>query len=180
MTYEHEGIIYLKKRVLDMGDELAFEPIVASGKDSRNPHYEPSPAAKLKKGFCIIDFGVKHKGYCADITRTVYLGTPSKTDVEFYNNVRNEQKRLERELKSGTSRMQPSFSMVHALGHGIGLDVHEPPLVGRGKLQTGVTIALEPARYEQQGVRIEDDYIVTEHGLKRLSKSSRELKRVRK
>ncbi|MFP4645205.1 MAG: M24 family metallopeptidase, partial [Candidatus Woesearchaeota archaeon] len=175
MTYEYEGIIYLKKRVLELGDELAFEPIVASGNNSKKPHYEPDRKSRLTKGFCIIDFGVKHKGYCADITRTIYIGTPSKADIDFYNKVKDEQQRLEQELKAGTAKAKPSFEMIHALGHGIGLEVHEQPLVGHEKLEENMTIAVEPAIYKRQGVRIEDNYLVTAKGLKRLSRSSREL-----
>ncbi|MGM5481358.1 MAG: M24 family metallopeptidase [Nanobdellota archaeon] len=179
MTYEYEGINYLKKRVIDLGDELSFEPIVASGKNSTNPHYEPSRTNKLTKGFCIIDFGVKHKGYCADITRTIYIGTPTKADIDFYNTVKDEQKRLERTLKAGTKEVKPSFEMIHALGHGIGLNVHETPLVGYEFLKENTTIAMEPALYKKQGVRIEDDFVVTDNGLKRLSTSSRKLTIIR-
>lgn len=179
MDREHEAIVYLKKRVLELGDELSFEPIVASGGNSRNPHYEPTRTSKIKKGFCIIDFGIKHKGYCADITRTVFIGTPTREDIDFYNKVKNEQKRLEKTLKAGMEKVKPTFEMVHAVGHGIGLDVHETPLIGYEPLKENATVAVEPALYDKQGVRIEDDYEVSATGLKRLSRTSRELTIIR-
>ncbi|MGM5479859.1 MAG: M24 family metallopeptidase [Nanobdellota archaeon] len=176
MTYEKSAIQFIKKRIIDYGDELSFEPIVASGRQSGNPHYYPSLRSRLKRGFCVIDMGVRHKGFCADITRTVFLGTPTKKEKEFYTQVQQEQSRLENNLEAGVSTIKTAFPMIHALGHGIGLEVHEKPLVGKDVLHPGMTIALEPGLYTPKGgVRIEDDYLVTSSGLKRLSISSRDL-----
>ena len=64
--------------------ELAFPTIVASGRNSSKAHHSTEDI-KLKKGFCVIDFGIRYKGYCTDTTRTVYLGKPSKKEIDMYD-----------------------------------------------------------------------------------------------
>ncbi len=179
MTFEYEAFDFLRMEVLKHGLVESFKPIIASGKNSKNPHYYPSKTSKLQTGFCIIDFGIKFEGYCSDISRTIFLGTPTTQDKKYYESVRKEQERIETSTHAGTSKIKTSFKMIHALGHGLGLEVHEPPFVGVERLNKNDVIALEPARYDGlYGVRIEDDYLVTEKKLVRLSSSSRNLKRI--
>ena len=180
-TYEIQAIQYIKQEMIKHNVEQSFEPIVATGKNAANPHYFPKETSKMNKGFCIIDMGVKYNGYCADISRTVYIGTPSKKDVALYSEVFNEMKKIEMSVKSGSKQFSTSFKMIHALGHGIGLDVHESPYVGVQELKPNMTIAIEPGKYTKtKGVRIEDNFLVTKKGLKRLSTSSQQLIIVRK
>ena len=75
---------FLHTETIKNGCELAFPTIVASGKGGSMPHYEPKNV-KLRKGFCVIDFGVKYEGYCSDITRTIYLGKPSVQEKKIYD-----------------------------------------------------------------------------------------------
>ena len=173
---EEEADIFLRKKCMDYGVEPSFPPIVASGNNAKTPHHIPK--GKLNKGFCIIDFGVRYQGYCADMTRTIYLGKPSLKEIKFYNEILSNLERLEKEMKPGKAKFETDFKMIHALGHGIGLDVHEAPHLSRDKLKVGQVIAVEPARYSPYGVRIEDNYLVTARGLKKLSSLPRKLKAI--
>lgn len=187
---ENEIIEYLKIQTLKAGCTLSYEPIVASGKNAAKIHYHSPPKTKLEKGFCVIDFAVCYEGYHADITRTPYLGKPSTEDIINYELVKNALFDTERDMQpeefyekyfKKNMKIGP-FPLQHALGHGIGLQIHEAPSLGmsKDKICTDDTIAIEPGIYvsgkKPFGIRIEDNYHVTKKGLKRLSKSSRELK----
>ena len=179
LQYEDELIQLIKEELNKKGLEQSVKPIIASGKNSKNPHYYPKKNSKLKNGFCIIDIGVKYNGYCADMTRTIFLGKASSEEKEYYESVRKEQEKIEQSAKQGSKIIKTGFTMIHALGHGIGLDVHEQPFVGVEKLEENDCIAIEPARYDKKyGVRIEDNYLVKKNKLVRLSYSSRTLKEI--
>jgi len=175
MTYEHEAVQFLKMECLKQNVKTSFEPLIATGTNAANPHYFTKPGTKLKNGFCIIDFGIIYNGLCSDITRTIYLGTPSKKEIDFYNKIKDSQIKLELTTKPG-EKMNFPFKMIHALGHGIGIEVHEPPMLPFEKVEVGNCIAIEPGIYtKQMSVRVEDDFLMTSQGLERLTKSSREL-----
>ena len=82
---EKELALFLEKTIRKQNANLAFRAIVASAKNSAEVHHKPS--GKLKKGFLMIDLGAKYKNYCCDMTRTIYLGTPTKTEEALYNKV---------------------------------------------------------------------------------------------
>jgi Xaa-Pro aminopeptidase len=196
---ENDIIEFLKIETLKAGCTLSYEPIVASGTNAAKIHYHSTPNTKLEKGFCVIDFAVCYEGYHADITRTPYLGKPSVEEKINYELVKNALIDTERDMRPGQTyntyfeknlTIGP-FPLLHALGHGIGLEIHELPHLGFAKdeIMVNDTIAIEPGIYVQGknatktkkavkpfGIRIEDNYLVTAKGLKRLSKSSRELK----
>jgi Xaa-Pro aminopeptidase len=173
---EKDVVDFLYAECMRENVDVSFKPIVASGAHSSNPHYFPNSTDKLKKGFCIIDFGVKYNRYCSDLTRTIYLGKASVKEKHDYNLILSELNIVENCIKCGTDKIKTSFEMVHSLGHGIGLDVHEKPFFNKDKFQSNMVIAVEPARYfKKYGIRIEDDYLVTEKGLVKLSSLSREL-----
>jgi len=75
---EMDIAVFLKKEIKSKGLKLAFEPIVGSVPGGADPHHKPL-SVPLKRGFCIIDFGVRVNGYCSDMTRTVFLGNQQKT-----------------------------------------------------------------------------------------------------
>jgi len=75
---------FLEYETKKLGLGLSFPPIVASGSNGSMPHHEPNNV-KLNKGFCVIDFGIKYKGYCTDCTRTIYLGNPGNKEKDIYN-----------------------------------------------------------------------------------------------
>lgn len=167
---EEQVVAFLKTQAIMHNCEIAFEPIVASGKNAATPHHVSK--GKILKGFCIIDFGVKYNGYCADMTRTIYVGKPSDAEKKIY-------KKIEKAHHEIIQRLQPRMTgkdamklfteltnkkLIHALGHGIGLDVHEKPLLGQTKdeIKEGNVLAIEPATYVKgkYGIRIEDDIII--------------------
>ncbi|MFT4326137.1 MAG: M24 family metallopeptidase [Candidatus Woesearchaeota archaeon] len=172
---EFDVAVFLKKACINRGVTWSFEPIVASGKHAKLPHYHPGKNTPLQKGFCIIDFGIVYNNYCSDMTRTIYVGTPSQKELDFYEKILSGLKKVEQEAKPGVVLKTP-FTMIHALGHGVGLDVHESPNLHCDSLKENMVIALEPAQYDPFGVRIEDDYVITKKGAKRLGKLSRALK----
>jgi Xaa-Pro aminopeptidase len=181
-SFAMEGDVskYLKLRTLEYGCELAFEPIVASGKDSAVPHYAGNK--KLAKGFLILDFGVKFQGYCSDVSRTVFLGVPSHQDVFFYQKVLQVQEETIKFVIAGMNKQGMGDSsgikastvhefalksfgadqkyFIHGIGHGVGLLIHEHPGFAKKlnhTLRRGMVITVEPGMYTKQGVRIEDD-----------------------
>ncbi|MBW3020469.1 M24 family metallopeptidase [Candidatus Woesearchaeota archaeon] len=156
------------KDFLDKDLETCFSTIVASGSGASVPHYEGSEV--LKEGFCVIDFGIKHKGICTDITRTVYIGNPSKEELDLYNYILQEHNYMLKKCKvnSKPRYIEKSFRrrlkdknklFIHKLSHGIGKEVHEKlPKV----MKENSYITIEPGFYEKDkfGIRIEDDVII--------------------
>jgi Xaa-Pro aminopeptidase len=181
------------------GAEKSFDPIVAFGKNSSVPHHQTGNT-KLgeKKGqLILLDFGVKYKNYCSDMTRTIFWGEPDKKKVEIYNAVKeaqenclnyiNKQIKVENGILKGIDvhNIASDFleskgypRLPHGLGHGIGLNVHEKPgLSARSKdiLSPGMVFSIEPGIYLEGfgGVRIEDLFLLTEKGLVNLTRSSK-------
>jgi Xaa-Pro aminopeptidase len=163
------------------GAAPAFETIVAFGSNSAMAHHRPS-ARKLKKVDTILfDFGAKVNGYCADMTRCFATGRVTPFYAKVYKTVLDAQTAAINILKSGikakvadaaakeiikASKLPP---YGHGLGHGIGLDVHEQPVVSvisKASLPRGSVITVEPAVYlpGKFGIRIEDDVLITENG----------------
>lgn len=156
--------------------QLAFEPIVASGANSAIAHHRPSD--KLFKGFCVIDFGFSYKGYCADMTRTVYLGIPSIDEKAFYEKVLKVQGECLNGVQAGVKAMdlhnkavkifgEDASNFIHSLGHGIGLEVHELPRIhakSEDLIQEFSCLTIEPGLYinGKHGVRIEDTVLALE------------------
>jgi len=149
--------------------ELAFRPIVASGRNSSLPHYN-AEEIKLRKGFCVIDFGVKYKGYCSDITRTIYIGTPLRKEIEEYEKVLFVQKKCIEMIKLGVKAEKLYLfakknlkNMIHGLGHGVGVEIHERPNLlegSRDKLLKNMVFTIEPGTYNKYGIRIEDTVLL--------------------
>jgi Xaa-Pro aminopeptidase len=190
---EADVAAFMKNEVNKRGLKLAFNPVIASGKNASEPHHEPD-TKRLKKGFCVIDFGVRYRGYCSDTTRTVYLGNPSKKEVEQYYKVLGVQTLLIDECVPGKSyveidnkarklfgKQSPHFT--HLIGHGVGLEVHENPNPKKSprrplvKLQEGSVITIEPGLYydNKLGIRIEDDVLVAAGKPKVLTKVGKNL-----
>lgn len=185
---EKEAAEFLEKRTKEKGCGLAFPPIVASGSNSSMPHHVPANQ-KIKKGFCVIDFGVSYKGYCSDITRTIYYGKPSKKEVEEYNKVLKVQQECIKMLKPGLACSKVyghAYSALgeafcHGLGHGIGIAVHELPNLKDipEKIKKNTVTTVEPGVYYEGkfGIRIEDDVLVGNKPVV-LTKTSKKFTRV--
>ena len=148
----------LEIAALAEGAEISFPPIVATGKNSASPHHEP--AAKKLEDFVLVDFGVKHNGYCSDFTRC-YFRKENMKERKAYDECRavfGEMKRGLADCKTGKDVAQLSDKLmkrhrlpklIHSIGHGIGLEVHERPYLGlkSGDPVKGTVLAIEPAAY---------------------------------
>jgi Xaa-Pro aminopeptidase len=161
---------------------MSFETIVASGVRSALPHGKASSAKLPRRGFITMDFGVILKGYCSDMTRTVYMGTPKADERSAYQAVLEAQETAVAAVAAGVScgevdeaargvlrRAGLAEAFTHSTGHGVGLEIHESPRVGAGqttKLQSGMVVTIEPGVYlaGQFGIRIEDMVAVTRTG----------------
>ena len=155
--------------------KIAFPPVVASGKNAAEIHHKPSKS-KLKKGFLVLDFGVKVGGYCSDMTRTIYLGKASKKEKQIYNKVLSIQKSASKMAKPGAEcfdidcfvrknlkNLRELF--LHSLGHGVGKKIHELPNLSPKTcniLKKNDIITIEPGVYKKKsfGIRIEDSILV--------------------
>lgn len=192
LVFEIENLI--KKK----GFDPSFRTIVAFGKNAAYPHHQSGRDKLTKNQFVLMDFGVKFEGYCSDMTRTVFFGSPNKEQKKIYEVVLKAQKRavdfINSCLKSGkeikasmvdkaardyiTFRGYPTIS--HSLGHGIGLEVHEHPhLSPKSKdiLREGMVFSIEPGIYipDFGGVRIEDLFVLEKRGLRQLTNSPKEM-----
>jgi Xaa-Pro aminopeptidase len=178
-------------------EALAFDSIVLFGGRAAMPHGRPSEA-RLAAGDCVLlDFGAQVDGYRADMTRTVFFGEAGPEARRLYGLVAGAQRAAEEAVRPGVAGTVVHAVAVdhiaaagvtpfgHGLGHGIGLDTHEPPSLSRigypgqaGRtLEVGMTFTIEPGIYlpGRIGIRIEDDYLLTDAGLRRLTASSRDL-----
>ena len=178
--------------------DLAFETIVAFGKNSSIPHHQTGQdIVDAKNGqFILIDFGAKVGNYCADMTRTIFFGKPSAKQKQIYKIVLEAQTKAVSYIKARLAKKQiikakevdkiardfikalGFASIPHGLGHGIGLEVHEfPRLSPKSKniLKDGMVFSIEPGIYIPNfgGVRIEDIFAIVKGELKQLTKSSK-------
>lgn len=174
---------------LNGADGLSFEPIVASGANSSKPHAVPTDK-KIDLGDVItLDFGCKYKGYCSDMTRTIFVGYIPEAVKEIYDLVLKNQLQTEKELKEGanvkllTKMVENDFKLngydlIHSLGHGVGLDVHEYPYINNKNdflLKDKMVVTNEPGIYipGKFGVRIEDTVLITKSGCINLTKTDK-------
>jgi Xaa-Pro aminopeptidase len=181
---------FIRGKVRKNKVKLAFPTIVSSGKNGAEIHHKPKNS-KLK-GFTVIDFGVKYKGYCSDMTRTVFVGKINEKQKKLYEKVKRVQENSLRRLKTGMSYKEldltarKSFGKIlrkkfrHALGHGVGSKVHQDPKISpksKNFAKTGDIVTIEPGIYfkKRYGIRIEDTMLVKKRCAVALTKSSKEL-----
>lgn len=170
-------------------DGVAFDLIVASGAASALPHYRPEPRAIEKGDVVLFDIGARVDGYCSDITRTVFLGEPTREMRRVYDVVLAANRAGIAALRPGCSgpdadraardvieRAGYGPQYTHGLSHGLGLEIHEPP-ASSGPHATeayapGMVVTAEPGVYLPGigGVRIEDVVLITERGPEVLSR----------
>ena len=186
---ESEAAAFLEYETKKLGLELSFSPIVASGSSGSMPHYEPSNV-KIKKGFCVIDFGVRYKGYCSDITRTIYVGKPSDKEKQIYNLLLKIQKDAINQIKENKkcselydfvnkSLGKYKNNFIHGLGHGVGVEIHEMPnltLNSKDRIKNNMVFTIEPGIYfpKKFGIRIEDT-VFFKNNTTVLTKTSKDL-----
>ncbi len=178
-------------------ERLAFDTIVASGPHSAMPHYRAGTRALAAGDLLVLDFGGVLDGYCCDLTRTVSIGPPSREVRRVYDAVRDAHAAAVAAVRPGieTSAVDAAARELlrdrglgdafgHGTGHGLGLDVHEEPRIGKPRadvppvtLAPGMVFTIEPGAYLPGlgGVRIEDDVLVTDSGCELLTTLPREL-----
>lgn len=189
---ERQIAFEIEKYFIENGaNGLAFDTIVASGENSSKPHAVPTNR-KIQSGDNItIDFGAKYKGYCSDMTRTIFVGSVSDEVRDLYNFILEGQLRATNKIKDGVDGKSVArgvqieynarnFELIHALGHGVGLEVHELPYLSYRSsqiLKENMVITNEPGIYipEKIGIRIEDTILVNKLESEVLTKSSKEL-----
>lgn len=168
---------FLREETYKRKCRLSFKPIVAMGKNAVEIHHKPNDT-KLKKGFLVIDFGVKYKDYCSDCTRTFYIGKPSREERKLYNLVKIAQETALIYATPGNYAADVDLiaravlwdyfkNFVHGTGHGVGKRIHQAPSLkprSRSVLKKGQAITIEPGLYFKNkfGIRIEDTLIVKE------------------
>ena len=165
----------------------SFDTIVASGENSSKPHAIPSDRKIQNVDIITIDMGCRINGYCSDMTRTFFVGEVPSHVKPIYELVLKNQEQVLRDLRENSNTKQitkmvdndfrlHNYDLVHALGHGVGLDIHEAPVLGINSeniLKENMVITNEPGIYiaGQFGVRIEDTVLITKGGCETLTKS---------
>jgi Xaa-Pro aminopeptidase len=185
----------LEYRMRRLGAEKpSFETIVAGGARSALPHAQPT-AARLANGqLVVVDMGALQDGYCSDMTRMLFLGNPTAKVKRAYRAVLEAQLAAIDAVRAGvaTARVDAAArnvlkgygladAFVHSTGHGLGLEIHEPPRIGKKdktKLAAGMAITIEPGVYIEGfgGIRIEDTVVVTETGCEILTPTDKALR----
>lgn len=172
----------------------AFSPIVAFNEHSSQPHYHKRGNNPLRKNSLILlDFGARVNGYCADMTRVVFLGKPKDEWVTAYNAVLAANEKaldlLKNGQRNGATLDAAAREIIaeadlpvypHSLGHAVGLDIHEAPRLTIKKsevLEPGMVVTVEPGVYIEgsYGVRIEDLVLLKKNYIEILSKSNKEI-----
>lgn len=196
--YEYEAEARLSYEFRRAGATThAYSPIVGAGENACTLHYVANHDKVTKRSLLLIDAGAKYQGYSADITRTYAFKQPTKRQIEIHQAVLGVQTSCIQLLKPGlklaelqshaetaTAEALKNLGLYkndesvheyfpHAIGHGLGIDVHDS--LGRAtELAPGMVITIEPGIYihkEAIGVRIEDDVLVTDSGAKNLSQA---------
>lgn len=158
---------------ITMGDEFSF-CIVASGPNSSKPHYNKNDRIILEKDIIVIDLGGIHEGYCSDISRTIFIGEPTDEQKKIYEICRQSTLAGQIAVKQGIPAQDVDAASRKVMdeseygeyfmgrtGHGIGVAVHEDPIIVKGNkqiLENGMCFSVEPGIYieEQYGVRVEN------------------------
>jgi len=176
---ERELAVLIERAMVDAGAEQpAFDTIVASGPNGAIPHHTPAGRAFVPGDMITIDCGARYGGYHADMTRTVVLGAPAGWQRDLYALAAAAQRAGIEAVRPGAPVAEVDAAargviaeaghgehFSHGLGHGVGLEIHEAPMLGRGRpgrLADRVPITVEPGIYlpGRGGVRIEDTLVV--------------------
>jgi Xaa-Pro aminopeptidase len=174
-------------------EKPAFETIVASGARSAMPHAGPTSKLLARNELLLVDMGAVRDGYSSDMTRMAFLGRPGPKIRQLYRAVLEAQEAARAAVREGVTAEQVDRAarsvlkahgldraFLHSCGHGLGLEVHESPRLGRGdrtRLKAGMAVTLEPGVYLQEfgGIRIEDTVVVARSGCEVLTPTPRKL-----
>jgi Xaa-Pro aminopeptidase len=173
----------------------AFDTIVAAGKHAALPHAHPG-SSPITPGILLIDMGAFRDGYASDMTRTLHVGAGPQRYKKAYRAVLEAQLAAIDAVKPGTTtsavdrvarmtlkRHGLEREFIHSTGHGLGLEIHEMPRIGRRdkmKLEAGMAITIEPGVYKEGwgGIRIEDTVLVTAHGCDVVTPTPKDLREI--
>jgi len=181
--------------------ELGFPSIVAFGEHSAVPHHMTSDAKLYKNSFVLFDFGAGFEGYVSDMSRTVFFGKPKNEQIKLYDTVKKSQEAGVKYISQKMTRDNEGTGLIgkdvdeisrkfiedegfasypHALGHGVGLEVHEAPTLSaysKEPILENMVFTLEPGIYQPAvgGVRIEDVFVIENYNLIQLTNSPKEL-----
>ncbi|WP_049924037.1 M24 family metallopeptidase [Halopiger djelfimassiliensis] len=190
---ERELATEIENRLADAGgDGVSFETVVGSGPNGAQPHHRHGDRTIERGDPVVLDFGTRVDGYPGDQTRTVVFdGEPSAEFEAVHDAVLEAQnaavevvepgveaRAVDRAARSALEDRGYGERFLHRTGHGVGLDVHEPPYITNDndrELEPGMVFSIEPGVYldGEFGVRIEDLVVVTEDGCDRLNRSPR-------
>lgn len=178
--------------MVELGAEgPAFPTIVAVGTHAARPHHEPGERTIAEGEPIVIDMGARYHGYCADLTRTVWVGEPNDKLREVYPIVAQAVEEVLERVGSGMSAKAMDTAartfiesrgygdaFSHGLGHGVGVRVHEAPSMHKDSEDTlapGNVVTIEPGVYlpEWGGVRVEDVLLITEDGVEVLTTAAK-------
>lgn len=179
--------------MLEHGAEaLSFDTIVGSGVNSAQIHSTPTEK-KIEKGdIILLDFGCIYQGYCSDISRTIFMEEVSDEQKEIYEIVLESQLKAIEQIKEGMlckevdaiSRdviKRAGYDFAHALGHGVGTEVHESPVISpkndKDKIENDIVFTIEPGIYLENkfGVRIEDTVVLENGKVRTLNKVTKDI-----
>ena len=191
---EREVQLELDRYMLDAGAEgLAFATIVATGAHAANPHAIPGETRLNRGDAVVMDFGAIAKGYCSDMTRTIFIGEPDEELRRAYEALRRANETVEARLSVGMTGIEAhelaervlaeggfEGRMGHGLGHGVGLEVHEEPCLNSRNdkpLPEGAVVTVEPGIYvpSRFGMRLEDCGVITAEGYRPFTQSTHEM-----
>jgi Xaa-Pro aminopeptidase len=194
-TREADLAAEIDYRMRRLGAERpAFDTIVAVAERTALPHAQPSDRILEPNALLLIDMGATQAGYASDMTRVVSLGNPSSRIRKLYRAVLEAQLAaidavrpgapaglVDRKAREVLKAKGLDKAFVHSTGHGLGLEIHEPPRLGKrekARLEPGMAITIEPGAYLEGfgGVRIEDTVVVTATGCEILTDTSKELR----
>ncbi|HKF82572.1 MAG TPA: aminopeptidase P family protein [Solirubrobacterales bacterium] len=193
---EREVARATEARIRELGADPSFPAIVAAGSNGALPHAEPGEREIGRGELVVFDMGAQLDGYCSDGTRTFATGDPGEEGRAVYEVVRRSQQAALEAIRAGVTGEDVDTAaraliddagygerFGHALGHGVGLEVHEGPRLAQRSddvLAPGEVVTVEPGVYlpGNLGVRIEDLVVVADDGLRNLSSLPKELQLV--
>ena len=197
-TTEKEIAGELFLQLITHGSDIAlpFAPIVAAGPNGANPHSQPSDRPLVAGDLLIVDWGATYAGYASDLTRTFAVGEINPMAEKIHKIVQQANSAGRAAGRPGVACAAVDLAarrvieeagfgvnFTHRTGHGIGMECHEDPYI-RGDnqqlLEVGMAYTVEPGIYLPgvNGVRIEDDLVVTSEGAESLSTMSREIRMI--
>ena len=189
---EIEVAKYMDEFMLSHGaTALSFETIVGSGENSSQIHSTPTNRKIQYGDIILLDFGCIVDGYCSDISRTIFLGEVKEEYKEIYNLVLESHLKGIEKITAGITAREADlicrdvitakgYDFAHAVGHGVGKEVHEEPTISPKKediMQNNMVFTIEPGIYLEGkfGVRIEDTVLLKDGKVESLNRATKEI-----